>query len=39
MRALLEMSAERWSDCFNRHDLEGLLALYDEQAAHLETGP
>ncbi|MEY4281845.1 MAG: hypothetical protein RLZ39_1257 [Bacteroidota bacterium] len=26
--------ANDWFDAFNRHDLEALLALYDEQAAH-----
>jgi hypothetical protein len=30
----LETIAARWFDCFNRHDLEGLLALYDDQAQH-----
>ena len=30
----LSRIAERWIDAFNRHDLEGLLALYDEDAEH-----
>jgi hypothetical protein len=32
----LELSriAERWIDAFNRHDLEALLALYDDGAEH-----
>jgi len=27
--------ARRWLDCFARHDLEGLLALYAEDAVHV----
>jgi ketosteroid isomerase-like protein len=26
--------ARRWLDCFARHDLDGLLALYEEDAVH-----
>lgn len=30
----LSRLAERWIDAFNRHDLEGLLTLYDDHAEH-----
>jgi hypothetical protein len=29
-----EQIAHRWLDAFNRHDLEDLLSLYDDQARH-----
>ena len=31
---MLENIAKKWFDAFNRHDLEALLALYDEDAQH-----
>ncbi|RQO65870.1 nuclear transport factor 2 family protein [Pedobacter sp. KBW06] len=31
---VLENIAEKWFDAFNKHDLEALLALYDEDAQH-----
>lgn len=30
----LNKIAHQWIDAFNRHDLEGLLTLYDDQAEH-----
>ena len=30
----LNIIAHQWLDAFNRHDLESLLALYDDQAEH-----
>ncbi len=31
---VLNIIAHQWIDAFNRHDLEGLLTLYDDQAEH-----
>ena len=31
---ILENIAQKWFDAFNKHDLETLLALYDEDAQH-----
>lgn len=30
----LNIIAHQWFDAFNRHDLESLIALYDDQAEH-----